>query len=65
MVKTIKNGMGLFQQLAFKNKLASEKKENQMAPFNSKPSEFEYRSRATTDKFHDKNSFGALIENVK
>lgn len=39
MVNTIKNGMGLFQQLAFKNKLASERKENNMVPSNSRPFE--------------------------
>lgn len=40
MERTIKNGIGLFQQLANQHKIGSEKKENKLASQNTTP--FEY-----------------------
>lgn len=40
MQKTLKNGVGLFQQLAYQNKIGSERKENKLLVHNTNP--FEY-----------------------
>ena len=65
MVNTIKSGMGLFQQLAFKNKLASERKENEMMTYNTKPAEYDQQTKEVYERFQEKNCFGTLIQNIQ
>ena len=57
--------MGLFQQLAYQ-KVASEKKENKMAADNNtKPFQFSGKKSAGAEKKNQKNTFAALLQNVK
>ncbi len=64
MQKTLKSGVGLFQQLAYQNKLGSEKKENRL-PFQT-TNHFDYsEKKRETFGNYPKNSFAALIQNVK
>ena len=65
MQSTLKNGMGLFQQLAFKNKLASEKKENNMASHNSKQMDNNGDKFRKEKMYLNQNTFGNVIKNVK
>lgn len=64
MQKTLKNGVGLFQQLAYQNKIGSERKENKIAAQNTNPFEYSEKKRETIGNY-SKNSFAALIQNVK
>lgn len=65
MHKTIKSGMGLFQQLAQQNKIGSEKKENRLSCYQTKPFDFSDQKSSTKIENYPKTSFAALIQNVK
>lgn len=64
MHKTLKNGVGLFQQLAHQ-KMGSDKKENSK-PLSRNTSNFEYcEQKKENAEGISKNSFATLIQNVK
>lgn len=64
MERTIKNGIGLFQQLANQHKIGSEKKENKLASQNTTPFEYSQKKKEFFGNY-PKNSFTALIQNVR
>lgn len=45
MQKTLKSGVGLFQQLAHQNKIGSEKKENRLVSQNTNPFDYSEKKR--------------------
>ena len=65
MHRTIKSGMGLFQQLAQQHKIGSEKKENRLNSYQTQPFDASDYKSSTRVSNYPKNSFSALIQNVK